>query len=166
MPAFFFALVLQGLSSGAVRVVWPWACQRRGCAPVGILPVRTSHRRGRVREWLCMVCRCPIHTGRCVPPSAASEFRNDSTCCGGGRQPHDRLPVHASHCRGRVRKWLYTVWRWPTRPPNLCPGVDVSRCAPPTVADESGNGSARCSVGRLPPPLTKRGRLPVRPLHL
>lgn len=34
--------VLQGLSSGAVHAVWPWACQRRGFVPVGALPLCRS----------------------------------------------------------------------------------------------------------------------------
>jgi hypothetical protein len=119
VPTFFFALVLQGLNSGVVRTVWPRACRRQGCAPVGVLPVCASHRHGRVRKRLCTVWWRPTHAGRCVPPSIMGESRNGSTRCGGGRQPRDCLLVCASHCRGRVWNWLHTVWWRPASPPSV-----------------------------------------------
>jgi hypothetical protein len=113
----------------------------------------------------------PLSSGmkacRCVPPTIAGEYGNGFTRCGGGRHPppskDGRLPVHASHRRRRVREWLRAVWRRPA--PYLPPGVDACRCAPPTIAGESGNGSMRCGGGRHPSISSRRGHLPVHASH-
>jgi hypothetical protein len=51
------------------------------------------------------------------------------------------VPVRASHHYGRVQERLRTVWQRPSH---------AGSCAPPTIAGESGNGSARCGGGRQP----------------
>jgi hypothetical protein len=53
------------------------------------------------------------------------------------------------------------VWRWPITPIFLRLGVDAGRCAPPTIAGESMNGSAWCGGDRLLPQF-RRGRLSAR----
>ena len=52
------------------------------------------------------------------------------------------VPVRASHCCGRVRKRLRTVWRRPSH---------AGWCAPPTIAGEFENGSAQCGGDQQPP---------------
>jgi hypothetical protein len=89
----FFAFILPGTSSGAVRAVWPRACRRRGCVPVG-----ASAR---------------------LPPSRASPGMASCSVVAVSKPPpsgDDRFPVRASHCRGRVREQLPVVWRRPESP--------------------------------------------------
>jgi hypothetical protein len=111
----------------------------------GLLPVRASPRRGRVRERLRKAWRRPA-------PSLSSSGRG-------------HLSMRASHRRGRVRERLRTVWRQPASPTSLRPGVDACRCAPPTVAGESVwlRVVWRWPATSLSP--SRRGRLPVRASH-
>jgi hypothetical protein len=124
-------LLLHGLVG---HVVWPWACWRWGCVPMGIPFTRSgvimSGPGGAATlaaiagESANSSARCgsgrrPLHLGvdayQCTPPTISGEPRNGSTWCSGCRHPHPskrrRLPVRASHHHGHVREQLHVVWR-------------------------------------------------------
>jgi hypothetical protein len=161
----FFALVLQD-PAAARCVLFGRGLAKGGAASVGIVPVRASHRCGRVRERFRTVWRRPSHSGWCAPPTIVGGSENGYAWSGGGQQPPFIwcycLSARASHCRGRVRERLRMVWRRPARPHYLRrPSVDDCWCVLNTIAGESGNGSALCGGSRQAPhPLrSKRGRI-------
>jgi len=128
----FFALVLQD-PAAARCVLFGRGLAKGGAASVGIVPVRASHRCGRVRERFRTVWRRPSHSGWCAPPTIVGGSENGYAWSGGGQQPPFIwcycLSARASHCRGRVRERLRMVWRRPARPHYLRrPGVDDCWC--------------------------------------
>lgn len=146
----------RGLAGGGAGCLWmlvraSYHSGRVRKAPHGVaaagnrFPVRASHRRGRVREWLRMVWRLPESSPseakvgarlplsraspkrlravwrrpaiafRCAPPTVVGESVNGSAWCGGDRKAF--------------------IW-------------DESQCAPPSITGESVSGSVQSGGGR------------------
>ena len=88
----------------------------------------------------------PWASCRCAPPTVAGESGNGSARCGGDRHilAGVRLPLSSVGPR--------TATHGVEAANNLpSSGVTACRRAPPTVAGESGNGSAWCGDGRQGP---------------
>lgn len=116
------SLSLQGSSSVTVRAVWPWACRRRGCVPVGAsarLPSLRASPIGSARyggDWLlftgarllllraspasapCSMAAAgkPPPSGtitfQCAPSTVTGESFNGSAQCGGGWKASSNSP--------------------------------------------------------------------------
>jgi hypothetical protein len=135
----------------------PLSCVSPGTAPHGVAAAGTSP---SFHAWVFADAGLPLLRASlgAAPRGVATTDTPTLSRCG-------YLPMRASHHCGRVLEWLHAVCVVVgTLSTSLYRGMDTCRCAPPTVAGESKNGSARCGGG-WHPHSSRHGRLSVPVSH-